>query len=161
MTRSDRSTKQRTSGEAVTDQSQSQRLTFRQKFWLFGVGVPVLLMVLLFVLAVFLPKSPPTLNSTEKMLLGRWKVVGPDAGPRDYIRFEAGYAISESTSKVYRWEADEHSLYFRSHDFWSRLNNQRAEWRIEHLSDDEVRISYASGGDPISITYQRDKSAPP
>ncbi|MBD3675128.1 MAG: hypothetical protein HUJ26_16545 [Planctomycetaceae bacterium] len=51
----------------------NQRLTSQQKFWLFGVGLPALLVMVSLVLIVY------RLNSTEHQLLGRWVIVSPSA----------------------------------------------------------------------------------
>lgn len=134
--------------EETTATKSSSRLTTRQKFWLFGVGLPTLLLVGLLVLLVFLPKP---LNPTERKLLGRWEGL-----PHAQMSATSGMIVefdeAESSWNRYpmTWSAEEDSLTIAPADFWSRIKYpfglaESDEWTIEVLNEDELRIRHKFG----------------
>ena len=135
--------------EPQTDQATTRRLSFRQKFWLFGVGVPVLLIVVLLALAVFLPKP---LSLTEQKLLGRWEVVSPTDMKGTIIEFQSDYVSSDSSP--WHWRADATNFYIagvRDPEYWSQiqlsvgLRDYEDEYHIDRLTEDELQFSTAAG----------------
>jgi hypothetical protein len=144
-------------GKTQHDPAQSQWLTFRQKFWLFGVGVPVLLLVGLLVLLVFLPRP---LNPTEQKLLGRWEFVDPPSSRGVILEFRDGYIFSSSSPTPALWKADEdtfsfneingdeYSIRFKSAVGLSEFNDRA---RIESLSEDEFKIRFRPHGQVLTL----------
>lgn len=90
--------------ETIQNEKSSERLTFRQKFWLFGVVLPVLVTVVLLALAVFLPKS---LNSEERKLLGRWVFANDQAPYHDFNQFEERYYWTRIDTELKLWAVED------------------------------------------------------
>lgn len=140
--------------EETTATENSSRLTFRQKFWLFGVGLPVLLLIVLFARAVILSLQ---LNSTERKLLGRWEVVQPPEIAGRIVECHPGYA-DVGGYRFIMWCTDEKTLcvswldYDETSELWARfqalLGRSTDFAEILSLTDNELKIQY----DPASST---------
>jgi hypothetical protein len=140
-------------------QPSTGRFSASQKFWLFGVGVPVMLVIVLLALAVFLPKP---LNPTEKKLLGRWEVVAPSKASGKIVDYQPGYKDVGGTRFI-TWCPDEGHVcvsWFEYGDvpavwarFWAKLGYSTSVAEILSLDENELRIKYAR--DTSTIVFRR------
>lgn len=143
--------------EEQSDQPQLTRLTFRQKFWLFGVGLPVLLIIVLLALVVLLPRQ---LNPTEEKLIGRWQAVSPSFVKGTVIEFRKNDVVYGS--EPWLWQADRSLLTTdmmttrradRSlvHRLRLRFNlpAKYEKWKIDALDEKELRIKHEVMADPL------------
>jgi hypothetical protein len=153
--------------EEITETENSRRLTFRQKFWLLSVGVPMLLVFLVLLLSVFLPKP---LNRTERKLLGKWEVAAPNSMRGHVIEFNRdflrGHIVELNHNHFYtithhfQWRARRDWISVvgigRS-EFWSRLklslglSSNEDHYRIIRLSENELEFEVRSGGVPVTL----------
>lgn len=147
--------------ETIENENSSRRLTVRQKFWLLGVGLPALLLVVLLVLAVFLPKP---LNPTEEKLIGRWEAVSPSYVKGTVIEFREHDAVYGS--EPWLWTAGDRFLMTdmmttRQSDrglvhrvrLRFKLPVEYEKWKIDNLDETELRIQHKVMADPL--VFQR------
>jgi hypothetical protein len=121
---------------------------------LFGVGLPLVLIVVSLLLVVYRP------NSTEQKLLGRWEIVSPAARRGVVLNYRPYELLADSTPWI--WVADDDVIVtgrFEQPVFWARLKLKLGlstpveELQILRLDENEMELRYRTG--TVPIVYKR------